>query len=217
MVVVALVGIAVAVTTGGGKTYHLTAYFTRTVGLYTGNDVRILGVKVGHIDSITPDGSQVKVVMTYDGDDRVPAHAKAVIIDAVDRQRPLRPADAGLRQRTDAAGQRGSRLRPDDATTPTAPSRPRSRSSSTRSSATSTRSTRRSARTAPTRTARCRGCKISAENLKGNGTVFNQAFRDFSTAISTLSGSRGDLFDTVEQPAAVHDDARQRQRRRPGP
>jgi phospholipid/cholesterol/gamma-HCH transport system substrate-binding protein len=39
--------------------------------------------------------------------------------------------------------------------------------------------------------------KISAENLKGNGKVFNQAFRDFSTTISTLAGSRTDLFDTI--------------------
>ena len=42
---------------GGSKTNHVTAYFTETVGLYTGNDVRILGVKVGKIDSITPEGT----------------------------------------------------------------------------------------------------------------------------------------------------------------
>jgi virulence factor Mce-like protein len=79
-IVVVVVGVAVAVSTGGGKTYHLTAYFTRTVGLYTGNDVRIMGVKVGHIESITPVGPQVKVVMAYDGDDRVPLHARAVVV-----------------------------------------------------------------------------------------------------------------------------------------
>ena len=71
VVVLLIVAVTVAVTTGGGKTYHLTAYFTRTVGLYTGNDVRIMGVKVGKIESITPVGPQVKVVMAYDGDDRV--------------------------------------------------------------------------------------------------------------------------------------------------
>ena len=81
VVLVVIVAVVVAVTTGGGKTYHLTAYFSKTVGLYEGNDVRIMGVKVGHIDSITPEGTVVKVVMSYDGDDRVPLHAKAVMIE----------------------------------------------------------------------------------------------------------------------------------------
>jgi phospholipid/cholesterol/gamma-HCH transport system substrate-binding protein len=38
---------------------------------------------------------------------------------------------------------------------------------------------------------------VSAANLKGNGEVFNQALSQFSQAISTLAGSRGDLFGTV--------------------
>ncbi|WP_231998856.1 MCE family protein [Nocardioides baekrokdamisoli] len=61
-----------------GKT--LTAYFPRTVSLYKGSDVRILGVKVGAVDSVTPDGAQVKVVMHYDTKIKVPADAKAVIV-----------------------------------------------------------------------------------------------------------------------------------------
>src|ERR1700733_14465877 len=96
VVVVALIVFGIVVlATGGGKTYKVTAYFQRTVGLYTGNDVRILGVKVGHIDSITPDGQQVKVVMSYDGDDKVPATAKAVVVApsiVSDRYVQLQPA-----------------------------------------------------------------------------------------------------------------------------
>lgn len=61
-----------------GKT--LTAYFPRAVSLYKGSDVRILGVKVGAIDSVTPDGAQVKVVMHYDTKITVPNDAKAVLI-----------------------------------------------------------------------------------------------------------------------------------------
>lgn len=61
-----------------GKT--LTAYFPRTVSLYKGSDVRILGVKVGAVDSVTPDGAQVKVVMHYDTKVTVPADAKAVMV-----------------------------------------------------------------------------------------------------------------------------------------
>lgn len=61
-----------------GKT--VTAYFPRTVSLYKGSDVRILGVKVGSIESVTPEGAQVKVVMNYDTKIAVPADAKAVIV-----------------------------------------------------------------------------------------------------------------------------------------
>jgi ABC-type transporter Mla subunit MlaD len=39
--------------------------------------------------------------------------------------------------------------------------------------------------------------KVSAANLKGNGTAFNKALTQFASAISTLAGSRGNLFGTV--------------------
>jgi phospholipid/cholesterol/gamma-HCH transport system substrate-binding protein len=38
---------------------------------------------------------------------------------------------------------------------------------------------------------------ISAKNLQGNGLALNGALKEFSAAISTLAGSRGDLFATV--------------------
>ena len=40
------------------------AYFTSTVGLYPGDDVRIVGVPVGKINSIEPRASDVKVTMS---------------------------------------------------------------------------------------------------------------------------------------------------------
>jgi phospholipid/cholesterol/gamma-HCH transport system substrate-binding protein len=40
---------------------------------------------------------------------------------------------------------------------------------------------------------------ISAKNLKGNGAEFNGAFKQFSEVVSTLAGSRTDLFATVRQ------------------
>src|SRR5437763_8964504 len=46
---------------GGGGTHHITAYFTRVIGLYKGNDVRILGVRVGEIDSLKVMGQVVQV------------------------------------------------------------------------------------------------------------------------------------------------------------
>ncbi|MGZ4475158.1 MAG: MCE family protein [Nocardioides sp.] len=58
----------------------LTATFPRTVSLYQGSDVRILGVPVGHVDTVTPTGTDVTVTMSYDAKYKVPANAQAVIV-----------------------------------------------------------------------------------------------------------------------------------------
>ncbi|WP_227998256.1 MCE family protein [Nocardia australiensis] len=62
-----------------GKT-GITAYFPSTNGLYAGDEVRVLGVKVGRIDSIEPGKDQVKVNLTLDRGIDIPGDAKAVII-----------------------------------------------------------------------------------------------------------------------------------------
>lgn len=78
---------------GGDKT--VTAYFPRAVSLYEGSELRVLGVKVGQVDEVVPDGTKVKVVMHYDGDVRIPANAEAVIVSPSvvgDRYVQLSPA-----------------------------------------------------------------------------------------------------------------------------
>lgn len=62
----------------GTKT--VTAYFPRTVSVYEGSEVRVLGVPVGSVDQVVPEGTQVKVVMSYDDEVQVPADASAVIV-----------------------------------------------------------------------------------------------------------------------------------------
>jgi phospholipid/cholesterol/gamma-HCH transport system substrate-binding protein len=70
----------------GEWTYHrlttmrITAYFESTTGLYPGDDVRVLGVPVGHIDSITPGPDSATVRMTVRSAQPIPADARAVII-----------------------------------------------------------------------------------------------------------------------------------------
>lgn len=64
---------------GLGKT-TITAQFPSTTGLYAGDDVRVLGVKVGSIESIDPNGTGASVVMNVDRSVHIPADAKAVII-----------------------------------------------------------------------------------------------------------------------------------------
>src|SRR4051794_5454460 len=43
---------------------HVRAHFTSAQGLYAGCEVRILGVPVGKVDSVTPHGRDVTIAMT---------------------------------------------------------------------------------------------------------------------------------------------------------
>ncbi|WP_110206744.1 MCE family protein [Nocardioides daejeonensis] len=59
---------------------YLTASFDRTVAVYEGSEVRILGVRVGEVESVEPAGTSVKVKLWYDADINLPADAQAVIV-----------------------------------------------------------------------------------------------------------------------------------------
>jgi len=58
----------------------IIAYFPTATSIYPGDEVRVSGVEVGKIDSITPEGTQTKMTITVDRDVPVPADAKAVIV-----------------------------------------------------------------------------------------------------------------------------------------
>ncbi|HET7070098.1 MAG TPA: MCE family protein, partial [Nocardioides sp.] len=107
LVVAALVVAAlVAFVFDGGHQKTLTADFPRTVSLYVGSDVRVLGVPVGKVDSVTPSGTQVIVKMHYDPSVQIPADAKAVIISPSivgDRFVQLTPAYSGGQVLADGA------------------------------------------------------------------------------------------------------------------
>jgi phospholipid/cholesterol/gamma-HCH transport system substrate-binding protein len=72
-------GLVAAGTLHPGAT-RVTAFFSATKGLYPGDDVRILGVRVGTVDTITPQGTDVRVDFHVDRGTRVPADAAAVIL-----------------------------------------------------------------------------------------------------------------------------------------
>ncbi|MET0237016.1 MAG: MCE family protein [Kibdelosporangium sp.] len=59
---------------------RVTAYFDKTVGVYSGSAVRVLGVPVGTITDVQPQGEIVKVDMLLDDGVQVPAGAHAVIV-----------------------------------------------------------------------------------------------------------------------------------------
>lgn len=58
---------------------RLTLYFTSTQGLHPGDEVRVLGVKVGKVEAIAPGGDQVAVQVSVSGTS-VPTGARAVIL-----------------------------------------------------------------------------------------------------------------------------------------
>jgi virulence factor Mce-like protein len=105
--------VAAALVAGGVLVYHashkgtqVTAYFTETIGVYPGSTVRVLGVPVGTVDAIQPQGTQVKVTMTVNSGVAVPAGAKAVVVAASvvsDRYVQLTPAYSGGPQLADNA------------------------------------------------------------------------------------------------------------------
>jgi phospholipid/cholesterol/gamma-HCH transport system substrate-binding protein len=66
--------------TGGQSQRTLTAHFSRAVAIYKGSEVRLMGVRIGTVDAVVPEGDSVRVEMTYDAHYRLPADAKAVII-----------------------------------------------------------------------------------------------------------------------------------------
>ena len=80
LVIVSLLVAAALTFLGGEDRKMLTAQFPRTVSVYEGSDVRILGVPVGQVETVVPSGTEVVVTISYDADVQVPADASAVII-----------------------------------------------------------------------------------------------------------------------------------------
>ncbi len=82
LAVILALGIIVVATPWG---HHVTrntyvAYFANTNGLYTGDEIRILGVAVGTVDRIEPQPNSAKVTFSVDSQYRVPADVKAAIL-----------------------------------------------------------------------------------------------------------------------------------------
>ncbi|MGE2723289.1 virulence factor Mce family protein [Mycolicibacterium pulveris] len=66
--------------TGAINRTHVVAYFENANGIYPGDNVNIVGVPVGKIESIEPQPERVKISFWYDSKHKVPADAKAAIL-----------------------------------------------------------------------------------------------------------------------------------------
>lgn len=80
VVLVALLAAAALTMFTGESGRTLTAKFPRAISIYEGSQVKVLGVPIGTVESVTPTGTDVTVTMRYDDDVELPADAKAVIV-----------------------------------------------------------------------------------------------------------------------------------------
>lgn len=59
---------------------HVKAYFDKVGGLYSGDEIRVLGIPVGRIDSIKPERTGVVVEFTVSRTQKIPANVNAVVL-----------------------------------------------------------------------------------------------------------------------------------------
>jgi phospholipid/cholesterol/gamma-HCH transport system substrate-binding protein len=167
---------------------QITAYFRETVGVYPGSDVRILGVKVGTVDSVQPEGGQVRIIMTVDHGIPVPARADAVIVApsvVADRYVQLTPAYTGGRQIASGAVIPVSRT--------AVPLEVDQLYASLNKLVTALGPNGVNRHGALSNL-----IKTGAANLAGNGKYFNEMLTQFGKAMGTLGGSAGNLSATVD-------------------
>ncbi|BBZ53394.1 hypothetical protein MPHO_03860 [Mycolicibacterium phocaicum] len=163
----------------------VVAYFTNAaVGLYAGDDVRVLGVPVGTIDSVEPQPNSVKVSITVQ-DGVNPSRCPGDHHLAEPGGRSVRAVHPGL-QRWRGAGRRrrgaaetGVPVEWDDV---------------------KKQLTQLSAQLGPQDGAPGPLAFINqaADTLDGNGDSFRSALRELSQTAGRLGDSRGDLFGTIK-------------------
>ncbi|SNR49364.1 MCE family protein [Blastococcus mobilis] len=168
--------------------YRVTAYFTETVGLYPGSDVRVLGIPIGTITEVLPLGDKVRVQMSIDDDYDIPADAEAIVLapslvsdryvqfsPVYDEGPTMQDGDEVPLDRTaipveldavyGALDELSAALGPDGANKDGALSDL---------------------------------VDVGAANLEGNGEALNRTLTGFSQAVETLAENRDDLFGSLD-------------------
>lgn len=96
LLVAALVGVVATIAWPTRQpTHRIVAHFTRVVGVHPGSDVRVLGVRIGEVVAVVPEGRTVRMELRYAAKYPIPADASAVIVPpsvVSDRYVQLTPA-----------------------------------------------------------------------------------------------------------------------------
>jgi phospholipid/cholesterol/gamma-HCH transport system substrate-binding protein len=172
---------------GGAGSIKITALMSDSAGLFVGNDVGILGVSVGKVTAIEPAGTHVRVEMSIDADQPVPANAGAVVVArsvATDRYVELTPVFHGGKKMADGAVIAQSLTRTpvdfDDVL-----------------GALNTFATG-IAGTKETQNAIKNILKSGSTALDGKGEDFNRAVTALGGAVDSISSQRGNITSTVK-------------------
>lgn len=187
VILLLLVAVVGFLTLGAGDR-QISALFSTGVGVYAGSEVRMLGVGVGEVTGVHPQGRQVRVDMDIDDGVDVPASAQAIVIApslVADRYVQLTPPYRGgptladgtiippertatpveLDQLLDSVNELATALGPDGANKDGSLSRL---------------------------------LDVGAQTLEGNGKAINDTLTQLGELTATLSEHRGDFFASVE-------------------
>ena len=185
-VVVLVAATFLAFTTGTG-TRTVSAYFDRTVSIYEGSEVRVMGVRIGTVTAVVPEGDRVRVAMEYDDEYKLPAKARAAIITptlTADRFVQLAPAYTGGEVLAD-----GAKIDLPDTGTPVELDRIYQSLSDLTQALGPNGANRNGAL----------DDLLSAGNkaLAGNGKLGNETLLNLSAAVQVFGDNSGPLFDSV--------------------
>ncbi|MBP2364802.1 MCE family protein [Pseudonocardia parietis] len=183
--VLLVIGVITALSTTGQRS--ATAFFENSTGLYEGDEVRILGVPVGVVDRITPDGPAIRVEFSYDADQPVPADAKAAIVA---------PSLVTSRYLQLAPRYTGGPVLPDDAEIPIERTAVPVEWDEIKEQL-SRLSTELGPQAGDPQGSLARALGVGAETLGGQGAAINETITELSRAMTTLAGGSDDLFATV--------------------
>jgi virulence factor Mce-like protein len=167
---------------------RVTAWFDAAVGLYSGSDVRVLGIPVGTVTDVVPQGDRVRVSMLVDEQYDIPADANAVVLApslVSDRYVQFAPVYSGGATMADGAEVPLERTATpveldavygalDELTAALGPN------GANKDGALS------------------QLVDVGAANLEGNGEALNRTLTGFSQAVETLAENREDLFGSLE-------------------
>ncbi|HTZ44251.1 MAG TPA: MCE family protein [Jatrophihabitans sp.] len=188
LVVLLLIGYGVWAVALRTPAVRFGALFSASVGIYPGSDVKMLGVTVGTVDSVTPQGKLVLVRMHLDRGRAAAADTGAVILSpslvsdryvqltglytggakladgsTIPQARTATPVE--LDQLYDSVNKLAAALGPNGANSTGA---------------------------------LARLIETGAANLDGNGKALNDTLQQLSKATSIFAGAKDDLFDTID-------------------
>lgn len=169
-----------------GDRISVTVYLSDSAGLFEGNDVGVLGVPVGEVADIEPEGDRVKVTLHVDADQPVPADAGAVVVArsvATDRYVELTPVYSDGPRLED-----GAVIDTDRTRTPVDFDEVLEALNEFATGIAGSKKTSRALQ---------RFIETGAGALEGTGELANKSTRELAQAVSTLSGQRRDFADTV--------------------